>query len=106
MYGLELVGQRPTPWLQISLFLLVSLITGSLLVRHSSRDSSPLIVVVLFFGGLCRSMQFTALNTLGFADVSAEQMSAATTFSSVVQPMTMGMGVAAGAIALRVAAIL
>ena len=36
----------------------------------------------------------------------AEQMSAATTFSSVVQQMTMGMGVAAGAIALRVAAIL
>jgi hypothetical protein len=33
-------------------------------------------------------------------------MSAATTFASTVQQMTMGMGVAAGAIALRMAALL
>jgi hypothetical protein len=33
-------------------------------------------------------------------------MSAATTFASMVQQMTMGMGVAAGAIALRIAALL
>jgi EmrB/QacA subfamily drug resistance transporter len=65
----------------------------------------PVIVAILFFGGLCRSMQFTSLNTLGFADIPAAQMSAATTFASMIQQMTMGMGVAAGAIALRVAAI-
>ena len=51
-------------------------------------------------------MQFTSLNTLGFADVPPDQMSAATTFASMVQQMTMGMGVAAGAIALRIAALL
>ncbi|MBV8378547.1 MAG: MFS transporter, partial [Verrucomicrobia bacterium] len=67
---------------------------------------TPLIVAVLFFGGLCRSMQFTSLVTLGFADVPSSQMSAATTFASMVQQMTMGMGVAAGAIALRIAALL
>jgi hypothetical protein len=50
-------------------------------------------------------MQFTSLNTLGFADVPSNQMSAATTFASTVQQMTMGMGVAAGAIALRVSAL-
>jgi hypothetical protein len=33
-------------------------------------------------------------------------MSAATTFASMVQQMTMGMGVAVGAIALRIAALL
>jgi EmrB/QacA subfamily drug resistance transporter len=63
-------------------------------------------IAILFFGGLCRSMQFTSLNTLGFADIPPEQMSAATTFASMIQQMTMGMGVAAGAIALRVAAIM
>ena len=51
-------------------------------------------------------MQFTSLNTLGFADIPPSQMSAATTFASMVQQMTMGMGVAAGAIALRIAALL
>jgi len=66
----------------------------------------PAIVAILFFGGLCRSMQFTSLNTLGFADIPPAQMSAATTFATMVQQMTMGMGIAAGAIALRVAALL
>ena len=67
---------------------------------------TPVVVAILFFGGLCRSMQFTSLNTLGFADIPPGQMSAATTFASMVQQMTMGMGVAAGAIALRIAALL
>jgi hypothetical protein len=67
---------------------------------------TPVIVAILFFGGLCRSMQFTSLNTLGFADIATGQMSAATTFASMVQQMTMGMGVAAGAIALRIAELL
>ncbi len=66
----------------------------------------PLIVAILFFGGLCRSLQFTSLNTLGFADIPGTQMSAATTFASMIQQMTMGMGVAAGAIALRVAGLI
>jgi EmrB/QacA subfamily drug resistance transporter len=209
MYGLELVGQQPTPWLTIVLLLIVSLLTGSLMVWHSGRHATPLIslaslriqtfaitirggslfritisvipfllpllfqigfglsafksgllvlavfagnlgmktvttpvirrfgfrrvlignglltalslfacallspalptpiiVAILFFGGLCRSMQFTSLNTLGFADIPPAQMSAATTFAIMVQQMTMGMGVAVGAIALRIAALL
>jgi EmrB/QacA subfamily drug resistance transporter len=209
MYGLELVGQQPTPWPTIVLLLSVSLVTGSLMVWHSRRHATPLIslvslkiqtfaitirggslfritisvipfllpllfqigfglsafrsgllvlavfagnlgmktvttpvirrfgfrrvlignglltaislfacallspamptpiiVAILFFGGLCRSMQFTSLNTLGFADIPPPQMSAATTFAIMVQQMTMGMGIAVGAIALRIAALL
>jgi EmrB/QacA subfamily drug resistance transporter len=63
-------------------------------------------MAILFFGGLCRSMQFTSLNTIGFADVAPEDMSGATTFSSTIQQLTMGMGVAVGAVALRLAALL
>ncbi len=29
----------------------------------------PLLIVVLFAGGLTRSMQFTVLNTLAFVDI-------------------------------------
>jgi EmrB/QacA subfamily drug resistance transporter len=72
----------------------------------SPTTPTAIVVAVLFFGGLCRSMQFTSLNTLGFADIPPGQMSAATTFASMIQQMTMGMGVAAGAIALRIAALL
>ncbi|BBU27419.1 MFS transporter [Burkholderia sp. THE68] len=61
-----------------------------------------LIVVVLFLSGLSRSLQFTALNTLSFADVPKTQMSGASALSSTLFQMTMGIGVAIGAIALRI----
>jgi hypothetical protein len=64
------------------------------------------IIAVLFANGLCRSMQFTSLSTLAFADVPKSQLSSATSFFSMVMQMTMGMGVALGAIALRLAALL
>ncbi|SAK71258.1 EmrB/QacA family drug resistance transporter [Caballeronia pedi] len=60
------------------------------------------IVVVLFLSGLSRSLQFTALNTLSFADVPKAQMSGASALSSTLFQMTMGIGVAIGAIALRI----
>jgi EmrB/QacA subfamily drug resistance transporter len=61
------------------------------------------ILGALFVSGVARSLQFTAINTLGFADVPKPQMSGASTLSSTMSQMTMGMGVAAGAIALRIA---
>lgn len=48
-------------------------------------------------------MQFTALNTIGFADVPQPQMRDATTLFSVLQQMNAGMGIAVGALALAVA---
>ncbi|CAB3758434.1 DHA2 family efflux MFS transporter permease subunit [Paraburkholderia humisilvae] len=63
-----------------------------------------IIVAVLFASGLVRSLQFGAINTLSFADVPKQQMSGASTLSSTIQQLTIGMGVALGAIALRVAA--
>ena len=49
-------------------------------------------------------MQFTSLNAVGFADIPPDQMSAASTLSSTVQTLTIAMGVAFGAIALRLSA--
>jgi hypothetical protein len=63
------------------------------------------IVVLLFVSGMTRSMQFTALSTLAFADVPEERMSGANTLFNVAQQMTMGMGIALGAIALRIAGL-
>jgi EmrB/QacA subfamily drug resistance transporter len=60
------------------------------------------IVAVLFASGLSRSLQFTALNTISFADVPKSQMSGASALSSTLFQMTMGVGVAIGAIALRI----
>jgi MFS family permease len=63
--------------------------------------SWALVMLILFVGGLSRSMQFTAFNTLGFADVPKEQMSDASTLFSMFFQLSMAMGVATGALLLR-----
>ncbi len=65
-----------------------------------------LVTALLFFSGMARSMQFTALNTIGFADVPQARMRDATTLFSVLQQMNAGMGIAVGALALSIAALL
>ncbi len=59
------------------------------------------IAAVLFCCGLCRSMQFTAFNTLAFADVPPARMSGATTLFSAFGQMTAGIGVAVSALMLH-----
>ena len=62
------------------------------------------ISIVLFASGLTRFLQFSALNSLTFADVPPDQMSAANTLANVVQQLTLGFGVAAAAAAVHLAA--
>jgi hypothetical protein len=57
----------------------------------SSSTPKAIIVAVLFAGGLFRSMQFTSLNTVGFADIHESQLSGASTLSSMIQQMTIGI---------------
>ncbi|WP_049621546.1 MFS transporter [Frateuria defendens] len=65
-----------------------------------------LIAAVLFATGLTRSMQFTALNTIGFADVPPARMGGATTLFSMAQQINSGLGIACGALALKLAGLL
>lgn len=62
----------------------------------------PLLALVLFIGGLSRSMQFTCYNSLGFADVPRPQMSAASTLFSLFFQFSMSAGIAFAALALRI----
>ncbi|HVW92085.1 MAG TPA: MFS transporter [Devosia sp.] len=66
----------------------------------------PVIMVLLFISGLTRSMQFTTIATIAFADVPQERMSGANTLANVVGPMGMALGVALAAVALRIGALL
>ena len=62
-----------------------------------------IIVVTLFCSGLVRSMQFSSLTTLAFADIADRKMTSANTLYSTIQQMSTGMGIAVGAVALRFA---
>ena len=61
------------------------------------------ILVLLAVSGASRSMQFTALGTLAFADVPQERMAPANTWFSVAFQAGNGIGVGFGALVLQVA---
>ncbi|WP_246542648.1 MFS transporter [Paludibacterium yongneupense] len=60
-----------------------------------------LMLAVVLFGGLFPSLQFTSLNTIVYADIRDEQASRATSLASVVQQLSLGMGVTIAGVALQ-----
>ncbi|HKS64555.1 MAG TPA: DHA2 family efflux MFS transporter permease subunit [Xanthobacteraceae bacterium] len=61
------------------------------------------MIVVLLIGGFFRSLQFTATNTIAYADVDARRMSRATALVSVAQQLSIAAGVAVGALCVELA---
>ena len=68
----------------------------------SARTQHWVIMSILLIAGATRSMQFTALNTLAFADISPSQRSSASTLSSMLTQLVTVLGVAIGALLLNV----
>jgi EmrB/QacA subfamily drug resistance transporter len=70
--------------------------------------STPLsvIAIVLFIGGASRSMQFTALGTMAFADVPQPLMASANVLATLLQQLAMGAGAALGAVTLRASSLI
>lgn len=77
----------------------------SLALCATFRAHTPLVLVVLVLVpvGMFRSLGFTAYNTLYLADIAPEEMNNANTLASTAQQLTLGLGVAVGAIALYAA---
>ncbi len=61
-----------------------------------------LVLLVLFLGGLGRSMELTALTTMGFADLPEPLKGSGTTLATTINQMTTSLGVAVAALALHV----
>jgi EmrB/QacA subfamily drug resistance transporter len=79
---------------------------ASMVLCATISPSTPvlLVVAILAFHGACRSMQFTCMGTLSYVEVPPERMSRANGFLSAVVQLSMGVGVAVGAITLRLVA--
>jgi hypothetical protein len=58
-------------------------------------------VLALLSGGFFRSLQFTALGSLAYADVPNSMMSSASSLSSMAQQLFLSFGVALGAMLLH-----
>jgi len=83
-----------------------ALISAAFLAFNATFSAATphlIIMGALLVGGFFRSLEFTALNALAYADVDHDAMSRATSFASVAQQLSLSTGVAIGAAALEAA---
>ncbi|PSN08061.1 MFS transporter [Siccibacter turicensis] len=65
-----------------------------------------MVFLVLALGGVFRSVQFTGISTLAFADVPAAQMSYANTLFSTATQLAIGLGITLGTLGIRLGEVL
>ena len=77
----------------------------SIAVMGLLSASTPYLLAIslLFVGGFLRSLQFTALNAMSYSDVDHQQASYATSLYTVVQQLSLSMGVVLAAFVLEAA---
>jgi EmrB/QacA subfamily drug resistance transporter len=61
----------------------------------------PVMIAVLLVGGFFRSLQFTSINTLAYAEVEPPLMSRATSMVAAAQQLSLSTGVAVGALVVE-----
>ena len=83
---------------------LITVASIALCATFSPTSPPALILLILFLHGAFRSMEFTCTTTLAYADIPAAHISRANGFLSAIMQLGSGMGVAVGAITLRLVA--
>ena len=98
-------ASRALRWLGFRTALIsCALISGAFMASYSLFTGlTPhwLIFLALLSGGFFRSLEFTALNAISYADIRPQSMSRATSFASVSQQMSGAIGVAVAAICIQ-----
>lgn len=107
--AMKTVTTRTLRWFGFRRVLVINglIACGSIAACGLLTPATPvwLIMVLLFIAGLSRSMQFTALNTIGFADITSAQRSSASTLSSMLQQVSMLLGVAIAAATINLSSL-
>lgn len=81
-----------------------AVITGiSIALCALFRADTPawIMMAILVAGGFFRSLQFTAVNTLTYADLDARSMSRASSFAAMAQQLGISLGVATAAVTMN-----
>jgi EmrB/QacA subfamily drug resistance transporter len=86
--------------------LIVNGLLSSLLLAatglFTTATPQVLLMTVLFSAGFFRSLQFTAVNALAYAEIDSAQLSKATSFYAVAQQIALSAGVTVSAAVLEV----
>jgi EmrB/QacA subfamily drug resistance transporter len=76
-------------------------LTGAFLITcgfFSAATPYLVILCILFIGGFSRSVQFTAVQSLAYAEVPSDKISRATSFSAMAQQLSQSVGVGLAAL--------
>ena len=60
------------------------------------------MIAILLVGGFFRSLQFTSINTIAYAEIDPPRMSRATALTAVAQQLSLSTGVAVGALVVEI----
>jgi EmrB/QacA subfamily drug resistance transporter len=80
----------------------VSALFVAAVALFTAATPHAIVLAVLLAGGFFKSLQFTAINSIAYADIDDAAMSRATSFASVVQQLSLSAGVAMGALVLEI----
>ena len=80
---------------------LVSAVFLAACAGFTQATPAAVMVAVLLVGGFFRSLQFTCINAIAYAEVEMARMSRATVLVSVAQQLAISAGVAFGALAVE-----
>ena len=96
---LKRFGFRRVLW--INALLASAMLAGFGLFR--SDTAHWIIMAVLLVSGCFRSLQFTSLNAISYAEVDTVRMGQASSLSGMMQQLSLALGVAIGGYALQIA---
>jgi MFS family permease len=101
-FGMKTVAARVIQQFGFRTVLIADAIVSSAFLAGCAAftETTPVVLMVgvLLIGGFFRSLQFTSINTVAYADVDAPRMSRATSMMSVAQQLAISAGVAVGAL--------
>ena len=92
-------GIRPV--LAVAVFATATSLVG--MAALAPGTAVPAVLAVLFASGVARSVAFSAYNSVAFADVPDRGMTSANTLLSALQELGAGLGIAIGALLVRLA---
>ena len=81
-----------------------ALLSGMFLTSYGFfTASTPVLLMMglLLFGGFFRSLEFTAINAITYAEMDSATMSRATSFAAVAQQLSLSLGIAVGAFGIE-----
>ena len=102
---MKIAAARLLRWLGFRTILLTNAVISAVFLGACATFTAQtpvfLMLILLLVGGFFRSLQFTSINTLAYADVEPARVSRATSLVSVAQQLAISAGVAFGALAVE-----